>query len=484
MTLPAPIVPLSDIALFDEAAETLGQSIAQLMDNAGAALAHEAMRLCPNGMIVVACGPGNNGGDGYVCARLLAESGRSVMVWEVVPPKSALCKQQAALLPQSVMRSTQKPTQVPALVVDAILGAGSDGKLRESIVQALQGIMQWKCPILSADVPTGIGTQFCLPATLTLCFQVAKSELLAQNNIGEFKTVDIGLSPHAYQMVQPACLRHFPKHKLAGHKGSHGELLIIGGGAFPGALEFCARAAVKSGCDLVRVWTADGPPLPPTIVVHRQQEGRVLRPANPEEIMPLLVRASAVLIGPGLGREASSVEAAHQAFSLAIDMGIPTILDADAIAALSDAVRDLPEHEDATILLTPHRGEARTLLGGPTSDEAIHAYARPNRVVLAKSKVDLVTDGRRWQLNPRGNPRMAVGGTGDVLAGIAAGLMARGASPFDAARMAVLWVTCAGDVLWDSHGPCYDALHLIDQLPASLKSLLEPLKLWPPVTDK
>jgi len=137
---------------------------------------------------------------------------------------------------------------------------------------------------------------------------------------------------------------------------------------------------------------------------------------------------------------------------------------------------------DARLLITPHRSEARTLLGGVATDETLHAFARPDRVILAKSVVDLITDGRRWQHNPRGNPRMAVGGTGDVLAGVAAGIMARGATPFDAARMAVLWVTIAGDGLWETHGPCYDALHLIDALPATLRSLLEPLNMWPPVT--
>jgi NAD(P)H-hydrate epimerase len=238
---------------------------------------------------------------------------------------------------------------------------------------------------------------------------------------------------------------------------------------------------VVTGCDLVQAWTAEGPPLPPTIVAHRQ-EGRVLGPANPQALTPLLVRASAVLIGPGLGREPEAVEAAQQAFSLALEMGIPIILDADAIAALSDVLRAMPIN-DGRLLITPHRSEARTLLNGPANDDTIHAFARPDRVILAKSMVDLVTDGRRWQQNSRGNPRMAVGGTGDVLAGVAAGLMARGASPFDAARMAVLWVTCAGDQLWLSHGPCYDALQLIGALPSTLRSLLEPLGMWPPIKD-
>ena len=113
-------------------------------------------------------------------------------------------------------------------------------------------------------------------------------------------------------------------------------------------------------------------------------------------------------------------------------MGVPVVLDADGITACAEMVRALPE-SDNRLLLTPHAGEARTLFGKAPSEAVTHAFARRDRVILAKGPVDLISDGWRWQKNPRGNPRMAVGGTGDVLAGLAAGLMARGAPPFDAA---------------------------------------------------
>ena len=99
MSLPAPVVPLSEVALIDEAAVALGQNLTQLMENAGAALAREAERMVPAGPVLIACGPNNNGGDGYVCARLLAEAGRVVSLWPIVPPKSSLCQEQAALVP-------------------------------------------------------------------------------------------------------------------------------------------------------------------------------------------------------------------------------------------------------------------------------------------------------------------------------------------------------------------------------------------------
>ncbi len=479
MVLPAPLVPMSESALIDEAAVALGQDLEVLMERAGAVLAREAAHLAPDGLILIACGPGNNGGDGYVCARLLAEQGRSVAVWPVLPPHSPLCERMAKRLPNTV-RVIGKPDAAPALLIDAILGTGSRGRPREPVAGALKLLKELRCRCLASDVPSGIGSDLILPATLTVCLQVGKQELLHDPAVGEFKSVDIGVLPAAYTEVQPSCFRRFPLLKRGGHKGTHGELLVIGGGVFPGALEFGCRAAVMTGCDLVRAWTADGPSLPATIVAHRQP-GSHLVPADPEDLTPLLVRASAVLIGPGLGREPGCEEAAQQAFSLAIEMGVPVVLDADALPALAEALREMPE-SDARILLTPHRTEARNLIGEAATDEVIHRFARRDRVILAKAPVDLITDGWRWQRNPRGNARMAVGGTGDVLAGLAAGLMARGATPFDAARMAVLWATTAGDELWLEQGPCFDALTLIARLPSVLRKLLEPLGMWPPVS--
>ena len=483
--LPSPVCPLSETALIDEVAVALGQDLGELMERAGAAIAREAGRLAPDGTVLVVCGPGNNGGDGYVAARLLAEAGRTVLLWAVLKPSSPLCERQAKALPSSVRRVAAVPSERPALILDAILGAGTRGRPREPVAAALVALgalANAGVPVLAADVPSGLGSELMLPATRIVCLQVAKQELLrlpdAGPGRGEFTTVDIGVDRRAYTEVHPLCLRRFPPLRKDGHKGSNGELLVIGGGRFPGALEFATRAGLLTGCDLVRAWTAGTSPLPPTIVAHRQP-GDSLVPEDPGELTPQLVRASCVLIGCGLGRDERVHEAARQAFSLANEMGVPVVLDADGITACADLVRDLPE-SDGKLLLTPHSGEARTLIGQAPTEQALHAFARRDRVLLAKGPVDLITDGWRWQKNPRGNARLAVGGTGDVLAGLAAGLMARGAPPFDAARMAVLWLTTCGDELWQEQGPCYDALGLIGRLPATLRRFLTDLGMWPP----
>ncbi|MBN8526757.1 MAG: hypothetical protein J0M02_15600, partial [Planctomycetes bacterium] len=179
---------------------------------------------------------------------------------------------------------------------------------------------------------------------------------------------------------------------------------------------------------------------------------------------------------------ASIAESLNGAASLCLEMDIPVILDADGIAACGDMVSG--ERSGPPVLLTPHRGEARNLLGltAQAEEEQLHAYAASHRTLLAKAPVDLISDGWRWQRNRRGNPRMAVGGTGDVLAGLAAGLVARGCSPYDAARIAILWITEAGDELWAEQGPCWDALDLLARLPATLRRLFGEAGLaWPPI---
>ncbi|MFM2092661.1 MAG: hypothetical protein RLZZ127_3150 [Planctomycetota bacterium] len=477
MALPPPIVPMDEVAVIDAASEALGVPVADLMERAGEALAREALRLAPAGPVLVACGPGNNGGDGWVCARILHGAGIPVAVWAVVPPVTDLAVAAAAACPPGVDRVEGVPAGT-ALVVDALLGAGIRGRPRGPVAAAIQHLRGLRLPVLAADVPSGLGSDLVLPAVRTVCFGTAKQELIGSPMSREFITVDIGIPDAAVREVQPACAMRFPPLHRDAHKGQHGEVLVVGGGPYPGAVELAGTAALRTGCDLVRIWTSGAAPMPPSLIVHRQL-GDGLVPADPSELSPLLVRAGCLLVGPGLGRSEGAHAAARQALSLALELGVPVVVDADGLAACADLVRAKPEGEDR-LLVTPHRGEARALVGS-AEDEALHAFARRDRVVLAKGAVDLVSDGRRWQRNRRGNPRMAVGGTGDCLAGLCAGLMARGCTAFDAARLGVLWLTTAGDRRWAAEGPCYRPEDLLDDLAGVLRDLLLPLDRWPPV---
>ncbi len=481
MTLPAPIIPLSEVALIDEAAAALGQDIGTLMERAGTVLAEEVMaRMKPDGRALVVTGPGNNGGDGWVAARILAQAGVCVAVWPVIPPRTPLA--QAAADRAAGITTTDRPEDFSAtIIVDAILGAGANGKPRGAVADALRRLKALGIPSVAADVPTGLGSDLLLNNCFTVCFQVAKAELLLDERIGDFKTVDIGIEPSAYQEIHPNIMRLFPPLDANGHKGQHGELLVIGGGAFPGALHLATTAALRTGCDQVRAFTADGPALPPSIITHRQQ-GRSLAPTADEILSPLIARANAVLIGPGLGRDPGSPEASQQAFSLATEMEVPVVIDADGIAACASALRALPVGP-VPVIITPHRGEARNLLNAEPNETHIHAFARPDRVILLKNRIDFISNGRRWVRNHHGNPRLAMGGSGDCLAGLTAGLLARGLTPFDAARLAVYWLTTCADALWAESGPCYIPEDIIERLPATLRSGLMAINAWPPIRD-
>ncbi len=480
MVLPAPVVPMAEVALIDEAAAVLGHDIGELMERAGAAIAAEAASHRPEGAILVLTGPGNNGGDGWVCARHLAQAGHEVRVWPVIEPRSKLCRR-AADRARNLVTVVEGPSGEPALIVDAILGAGAKGPPRGAVAGALKRLAGNTCEVLAVDVPTGLGSEAMLANCFALCLQVAKAELLLEPRLRGFKTVDIGIDPAAYHEVHANVLRLFPPLRSAGHKGSHGELLVVGGGAFPGSLHFATTAALRTGCDQVRAFTADGPDLPPSIITHRQ-EGRLLAPVAYETLTPLIARASAVLIGPGIGREPGCPEAAQQAYSLATEMEVPVVVDADGIAALAKDIRDQPVGPVPTVI-TPHRAEARNLLGHEPTEEAVHAFARPDRVLLRKGRIDFISNGRRWVRNRRGNPRMAVGGTGDCLAGMTAGFMARGLTPFDAARLAAYWLTTTADELWEEQGPCYIPEDVVERLPRTLRRGLTALGSWPPETD-
>ena len=179
------------------------------------------------------------------------------------------------------------------------------------------------------------------------------------------------------------------------------------------------------------------------------------------ELAPLLTKIDAVLIGPGLG---DAADLAQTTYDAALAAGRPMVIDADAIRHLHDHQIHAHPAKAAPIILTPHAAERQALLG--THDLGLlHAnFSRPNRLVLAKGAIDFLTDGQRWQLNHFGNPRLAMGGTGDLLAGLTTGLLARGAAPFGAMRAAVLWLTRTGDHLFQQLGPHFTNDDLLKRL--------------------
>ncbi len=477
--LPAPIVPLAEVALIDAAAVDMGCQLPELMQAAGRVVADRAQAMAPTGRILVVCGGGNNGGDGYVAARSLAEAGRDVELWAVQEPGSELSRAVAAELPETVARLDGPPEDPPALIIDAILGAGVTGPPRDPVPAVLNALRALDRPCLAVDAPTGAAHGQALPHCRCVTFQVDKRELAAACEEPP-EVVDIGIPDEAITHVNRSCLRRFPALRADAHKGNHGELLVVGGGPFPGALHYASRAALFTGLDLVHALTAGQPDLPPNIVRH-VHEGRNLVPTSTEVLSSRLARSSAVLIGPGAGRAPRTDDALRQVFDLAADMGIPMVIDADGLTALARPIREHPA-DGVPLIITPHAGELRHIFGRKVDDAEIHAFARDNRLVCTTRHVDLLTDGSRWQRNHLGNPRMAVGGTGDLLAGLTAGFLARECEPFDAARLALYWLSTTADACWQDLGPCYLPEDILATLADILRTGLTALGDWPPVS--
>ena len=464
MMLNQPVVPNSEVRLIDERAVALGCDIAELMERAGAAVSAYIREHYPNDTILICCGPGNNGGDGYVAARLLAERGHEVAVWPVSDPKSALCKQQAQALPKHVRCITSlKELNKVDLIIDAILGAGIQGQLRQNVKQALNELRHIDCPCIAVDIPTGCESGEALDCAHTITFQVAKQSLI---NVPH-TVVDIGIPDTAYADTSATLIRLFPKHQRNSHKGNNGTVFCLSGWQFPGARHYSSMAALKTGCDLVHCWVRPEDEIDHACV--RQESGTA-------QLADVIERADVLLLGPGMGRQHKSV--IEECFQIARDYEKPCVIDADAIHQLKYHLRS---QRHPPVLLTPHRGELAALTGLRDIKEAdIHDFAEIDKVVLAKGAVDFISNGSHWQRNPYGNPRMAVGGTGDILAGLSAGLIARGLSLFDAARLAAYWSCSSADVLWQEQGPCYLPDDIIEQLAIVLRDDLSEIDTWPP----
>lgn len=467
MALPPSIVSASEIALIDGAAEDLGCDLADLMERAGAAIATAALTRQTSGVILVVCGSGNNGGDGYVAARKLVEAGRTVHLWPVQEPKSPLCQAAARALPDPVLLLDSAPLQAPALIIDAILGVGQRGALRPAIRQVLERLAGFNVPCLAVDVPTGLNEHCWLVPCHCVCLHAAKQELLPFARQLSWEVADIGIPPAAWEQTSRQILWRLPVHRRSGHKGHQGRLLIVAGMRYPGAASLSAAAALRSGCDLVHV---AGPPaggLPPETVWHPPSE------------LPPIESIDAVLLGPGLGRSDEAAAVARQIWAQSVATDTPLIIDADGLHLLREEIRSNTHRK---LLVTPHGGELRALLGTTPSPGLTHAFARPERVVLAKAASDLITNGLSWQRNEQGNPRLSQGGSGDCLAGLASGLIARGCSRYDAARLAAWWLCRSADTLWQESGPCYTCSDLIAALAPTLHaSCRETAIAWPPV---
>jgi len=481
--------------ILDRNSEYLGISTLQLMENAGKAIADEvAGRFPPNSEVVVYAGTGRNGGDGMVAARHLASRGyRVTLVLVGIPVEihdEATLRNWRAVTAMSetveieVARdSSQISSRKCDIVIDALLGTGARGTLRQPLMRAVETMNEMRCFKVAIDVPTGIESDtgdvlgVALNADLTVTFHARKPGLrIAKQYCGEVKVAGIGIPREAEIYAGPGNVEDAVKPRAPeAHKGDFGRLLVIGGSEiYSGAPAFVALAALRTGVDLVFVAAPEPAAssiasFSPNLITIRLA-GQHLNMDNLESLKTHIQRSTCVALGPGLATHSETVTAVARILSMLKESRKPALIDADAIKAMGR----VGEAAGFPVVVTPHAGEFQALSGrAPSSDlrmrseEARSLAAVLGGTVLLKGHVDVISDGEHVKLNRTGNPAMTVGGTGDVLSGVVAGLMAMGVYEFQASVAGAFINGAAGDLarveLGDHLAPS-DLIHLIPRV--------------------
>ena len=449
-----------EVAVFDKNASSMGIGELELMRAAGKRLEEEASSMCSSGRVLFLCGPGNNGGDGFVASCSGDMPGRSSVVASHPSSKTQSSSTSRRIAEESVGVHVwpSKPEGEWDLVVDCLLGAGGEGPgshLRTPISDIADWARSLEVPVLACDIPSGLGGPDCLPANRTLTFHSTKSGM-DSHDCGEIKVSDLPWPIEVQDCGLGDCER-FPPLKHGAIKGDRGRLLVIGGGPYHGAPMLSGIAAARSGCDLVHVampaLAADRSEWPASIIPEILPEDDHLTMASMEAIDRIIGSGrcpDSIVIGPGLGREKGTIEAVGAIIGIASDKGIPTVVDADAIAALPEGTWP----SGMIGVATPHQGEATRWLGGAHPSEALSdCLEEESTIVITGPEDQLTGPGGRNAFARGGHPRMAVGGTGDLLAGTIGGLMAQGMSPWSAARLGCSLLREAGARSAEQKGP-------------------------------
>ncbi len=452
------LTPLYDAegirAIDSWAIEEQGVPSEKLMEAAGTALGEAVAGLAPQGPVRVVCGKGNNGGDGHVAAEHLRRMGFEV---ELVD-----------------LWSEKVPTDLDGwlagsgAVVDAIFGTGFSGAPREPAAAAIDAINRSGAPVVACDIASGVDASsgeiegVAVEADLTVSFHAAKlGQRIAPGkwHTGELRVVPIGIpdgapSRPAGGVIDPAVLALAPSRGSRSTKFSSGQVTIAGGSrGLTGAVRMSSTAAIRAGAGYATV--AVPAELEPVFEAGQAEVMSVgcpggdgcLAPASAKAVLRTFERAAAGVFGPGLGRDPGSVELAQEVVG---GIEAPLVIDADGLNAFAGQLVPIAAREAPTVL-TPHAGELGRLLGRDSAEIADHRLAsvreaarEAEAVVVLKGDDTIVSDGERVAVNAISAPALATAGTGDVLSGIVAALLARGLEPFAAACAAVVAHARAG----------------------------------------
>jgi NAD(P)H-hydrate epimerase len=480
------------------AIEAKGIPSLELMERAGQGLAEVVARTAPAGRIVVVCGKGNNGGDGLVAARLLRNAGRDVEVLLIWKPEWLTGDARAMYekLPGGAVEYEDGRLNRAHAIVDAVLGTGFGGVPRDPVAGVIAAINAAKGRVIAADVPSGVNASTgevegeAVRATATATFHRAKPGLWihpGKAHAGEVHVIDIGIprgapvEPEA-GLIDPSVMRGYRRRDATSTKFDSGVVVVIGGSrGLAGAPCMTALGAMRAGAGYVTIAgpeSLEGPlsaraPMESMFVALPDRAGALDAEAV-DAALKAIAKADAVVLGPGLGKHPAAQEFARIMFER-IDTAL--VVDADGLNALAGTFpEDLPQRRWPTVL-TPHGGELGRMLGVDSDAVNAHRLVHARRaaeeaksfVVLKGDDTLVVAPGGRTAISRGGAPALATAGTGDVLSGAIATMLARG-MPAAQAACAAVHVHCrAGQLAGGRLGPDgVIASDVIAALPAAL----------------
>jgi len=499
-----------EVAILDENSEYLGVSTLCLMENAGKEVANFVSEKHGNSVegkrIVVFAGTGNNGGDGFVAARHLAHIGAVVDVVLLGSPKEIRTEEAASnykalenmvfTIEKHIIRDSSELSGVTKLakeadtIVDAILGTGIEGKLREPAASAIALINGAKAFKVAVDIPSGINSDtgevcdLAVRADATVTFhRVKKGLTTSQEYTGELVVKGIGIPVEAEIIVGPGDVRHAVKPRMKHfHKGDFGKILVIGGSdQYSGAPYLSALAALKAGAGLTIIAAPSSVSsvirkFSPMLIV-RELPGKVFSLEAMPIVDELLGWASSVVIGPGLGLNENTKKAFGEVLKRIVNKRIPMVIDADGLKLM---VENKSVVRDTNTILTPHLGEFKILTGSSVSkveelDRVVSTVLREAKnlgitlLVKVANGLALISDGRKVKVNLTGNTGMAKGGVGDVLSGITATFLSWTQSALRAGAAAAFVSGKAGDIAFSKVGDSLTPMDMIESIHEVMK---------------
>ena len=482
------VLSLKEMVAREEQAFQSGITAAALMEAAGEAMARRIAAIYPRTRIfLVLVGKGNNGGDGLVVARHLANAGRRVQVVLTAPgdqlgdlPRAQLA-QFHGLFPSPEISPWRDDLDFPGsdgVVIDALLGIKAHGALRGILAQVVTKLNAARAAryfrTVALDLPTGLAAyedesapkdrDAAVVADVTIAVGFAKEVLVREALsawVGRLEVVAWSYAP-AQSAPRQALVEHelaslLPRRNALSYKGDFGKLAIVAGSpGFTGAPVLCAQAALAMGAGLISVVTR----LDASSIVAAKAPPEAMVSGWPEsDAAPAVVaKASAIVIGPGLGVDADTVKMLYAALAV----GCPALIDADGLNVLAQNIGLLREAK-GPVLLTPHVGEMARLIGRKFDADQRESVAREFvdkyrvTLVLKGTRTLITAPGQPFFINTTGNPGLSTGGSGDTLSGILGALLAQGLSPLDAARLGVWLHGHAADLILAERG-CEEGL--------------------------